>query len=70
MKVEVGVPEAVTLSNEIQEKPKRLFEMIRVDIRETVGQYLTVIMALELTHSLGRDRHERIDGDPNHRNSS
>ena len=70
MKVEISVPEVVDLFNKIQGQPERLFEMIRVDIRESVGHYLTKMMNAELTHFLGRDRYERVEGDVNHRNGS
>jgi len=44
--------------------------MIRADIRETVGQYLSGLMDAELTHFLGRKRYERRQRDVNHRNGS
>jgi len=71
MKVEINVPEVVSLFKEIQKQPEKLFEMIRMDIRETVGQYLSNLMDMELTHFLGRRRYERTgEEDPNHRNGS
>jgi putative transposase len=70
MKFEVSVPEAIDLFKEIQKQPKQLFEMIRADVKETVGQYLTSLMNAELTHFLGRDHYERIEGSTNHRNGS
>ena len=70
MKVEISVPEAVDLFKEIQKQPEQLFEMIRADVKETVGQYLTSLMNAELTHFLGRDLYERIEGNTNHRNGS
>jgi len=71
MKVEINVPEVVSLFKEIQQQPEKLFEMIRVNIRETVGQYLSNLMDMELTHFLGRKRYERAEEeDPNHRNGS
>jgi putative transposase len=33
MKVEMSVPEVVSLFKEIQQQPEKLFEMIRMDIR-------------------------------------
>lgn len=44
--------------------------MIRVNIRETVEQYMTAMMDAELTHFLGRLPYERIEGVVNHRNGS
>jgi len=55
MKVEISVSKVVEIFKEIQEQPERLFEMIRVDIRENVGQYLSKLMDMELSHFLGRE---------------
>lgn len=70
MKLEVSVPEVVEIFKEIQEQPEKVFEMIRVDMRETVGQYLTQLMRAELTAFLGRQPYERNDNEANHRNGS
>jgi putative transposase len=58
------------LINEIRTQPEGLFEMIRADVKESVGRYLTELMEVELTHFLGRGRYERIEGKDNHRNGS
>jgi putative transposase len=68
VKVELSVAEAAGIFKEIATKPEKLFEMIRVDVRESVGEYLSEMMGIELTHYLGRDRYERVDGNHNHRN--
>jgi putative transposase len=47
-----------------------IFEMIRVDINESVGCYLSELMNGELTNFLGREPYQRSDGEPNHRNGS
>ena len=70
MNVELSVPEVVEIFKEIQEQPKRIFEMIRVEIKEDVGQYLSKLMEAELTRFLGRGRYERGEGEVNHRNGS
>jgi len=70
MKVEISVPEVVEIFKEIQEQPERIFEMIRVEIRENVGEYLSKLMDMELSHFLGRERYEHGQGDVNHRNGS
>lgn len=70
MKVEISVPELVETFKEIQKQPEKLFEMIRLDIRETVGQYLTSLMNAELTDFLGRQPYERAQGEVDHRNGS
>jgi putative transposase len=70
MKVEISVPEVVSVFKEIQEQPQKIFEMIRFEVREVVGRYLTEMMNAELTHFLGRAPHERKGEEPNHRNGS
>lgn len=70
MKVEISVPEVVSVFKEIQEQPENLFEMIRVDVRQSVSEYLSELMSTELTHFLGRKAYERIEGEVNHRNGS
>jgi len=70
MKVEITVPEVIEIFNEIQKKPEALFEMIRLDLRQTVGEYLTSIMSAELTHFMGRMPYERCADRDNHRNGS
>ena len=72
MKLEMTVAEVSEIFKEIQKQPEQLFDMIRVDIRETVGQYLTTMMNQELTHFLGRDLYKRGIGqtDVNYRNGS
>jgi len=70
MKLEVTVSEIADIFKEIQERPGQLFEMIRLDIKEVVGKYLTAMMNAELTHYLGREPSARVHGHVNHRNSS
>lgn len=70
MKVEISVPEVVSVFKEIQEQPERIFEMIRMEIRENVGTYLSRLMVMELTRFLGRERYEHGRGDIDHRNGS
>ncbi len=70
MKLEITVAEVKEIFKEIQEQPEQLFEMVRLDIKETVGQYLTALMNAELTHFLGREPYERGNGEVNHRNGT
>ena len=70
MKMEISVSEAMELINEIRQQPEGLFEMIRTNVQETVGQYLSGLMETELTGFLGRERYERVEGEGNHRNGS
>ena len=70
MKMEITVTEAMALINEIRKQPNNLFEMIRADVKESVGQYMSELMDAELTDFLGRKRYERIEAKSNHRNGS
>lgn len=70
MKMEITVAEVIDLLNEIKQQPQSLFEMIRSNVQETVGEYLSSLMDSEMTHFLGRNRYERCEGDKNHRNGS
>ena len=70
MKIEVSVPEIVSIFKEIQAQPEQLFDLIRNDIREGVGQYLSQMMEVELTQFLGREPYERTEQPSNHRNGS
>ena len=70
MKLEMSVAEAREIFKGLEEQPGQFFEMVRMDVREVVGQYLTAMMDAELTHCLGRGFYEHGDGDVNHRNGS
>ena len=70
MKLEISVPEVVSIFKEFQAQPEKLFTMIRTDISESVGQYLSELMNAELTHFLRRGLYECGDGQINHRNGS
>ena len=70
MKVEITVPEAVEFFNVIQKQPEMIFDLIREDLKNTVGQYLSSLMDMELTEFIGRERYERTEGSVNHRNGS
>lgn len=70
MKLEVKVPEVFEVFKEICVAPEKLFDMMRLDLREIAGNYLTALMEWELTIHLGRKRYERRLGTVNHRNGS
>ena len=48
MKLEVSVPEVVDLIKEIRQQPENLFEMIRGNVKETVGEYLSGLMDVQI----------------------
>lgn len=68
MKIVLSVPEFIEVCKAVNKRPKRIFKMIRSEIRETVGRYLSEVMKVELTEFLGRKPYERKNGDGNHRN--
>ena len=71
MKLEVSVPEIMEVINEVAKSQGGIFEMIRSDIREKVGSYLSKLMEVELTRYLGRQPYERgEERDVNHRNGT
>jgi putative transposase len=70
MKMEITVPELLELIKEIQQRPEGLFDMIRVNVKEEVGQYLSELMKMELSHFLGWKRYQRCQEKTNHRNGS
>ena len=68
MKLEVTVAEIGEIIKTIQKQPEQLFEMIRLDIKENVGQYLTAMMEAELTQFMGREPYVRVAGNEKQRN--
>lgn len=71
MNLEVNVPEVFEVFKEICAAPEKLFDMMRLDLREIAGNYLTALMEWELTIHLGRKRYERrLEAVKNHRNGS
>ena len=44
--------------------------MLRVEIREEIGDYLSKMMKVELSEFLGREPYARVEGNDNHRNGS
>ena len=70
MKVEISVSEVVEVFKELREQPEKILEMVRADMPQAVGGYLSEIMRLELTRFLGRQPYERVEEESNHRNGS
>ena len=70
MKVEISVSEMVEVFKEIQQQPEKILEMVKAEMPQAVGGYLSEIMRLELTRFLGRQPYERLEMEPNHRNGS
>ncbi len=70
MKLEVSVAEIGEIIKTIQRQPEHLFEMIRLDIKESVGKYLTAVMEADLTDFMGRGSYVRVAGNDKYRNGS
>jgi putative transposase len=70
MKLQVSVTELVDLIKEVQMAPARIFEIMGMDIRKQVGDYLSQLMDVERTQVLGREKYERTEGPSDHRNGS
>lgn len=70
MKIEINLPDIQSFIKDIQKKPSQFFQMIRFDVRKSVGKYLTELMKDELTQFLGRDHYQRKAGSKNQRNGS
>jgi putative transposase len=68
MQLELNVPEVVELFKAIQKSPGSIFEMVRMNVQEEVGKYLSSLMGAELSHFLGRERYEHGSQDGNYRN--
>lgn len=70
MKISLSVTELKNVFKEIQRQPERIFEMMRTEMNQSVGEYLAELMRAELSHFLGREPYERKEGETNHRNGS
>jgi putative transposase len=70
VQLEVNVPEVFEVFKEICAAPEKLFEMMRLDLKESAGNYLTALMEWELTIHLGRKPYEWGRGRVKHRNGS
>jgi putative transposase len=69
IELSVNVAEVKGYIKELVEAPGKFFSMIRYNVRESVGQYLSELMEAELTFYLGRERYERRGcGEVNYRN--
>jgi len=68
MQLKVSVPEVLDLFKAIQTTHGSIFEMLRMNVQEEVGNYLSKLMGAELSHFLGRERYEHGSSDGNYRN--
>ena len=70
MKIEINVPDLRNFIKDIPEKRERFFQLIRYDLRKSVGKYLTELMKEELTGFLDWEYYERKSGKKNSRNGT
>jgi putative transposase len=68
MELKLSVPEVVDLFKAIQPTQGSIFEMVRMNVQEEVGNYLSKLMGAELSHFLGREKYEHGSSDGNYRN--
>ena len=68
MKLELTIAETKEIIKIIQKRPEELFEMIRLDVKESVGKYLTAVMEADLTDFRGRESYARVAGNDKYRN--
>lgn len=68
----INVPEIKRFLNQIIAVPGKIFELLRVDMKESISRFLNQLMGAELTFFLGRGRYERLGSGigSNHRNGS
>src|SRR4030065_85008 len=62
IELSVNIAEVKGYIKELIEAPGKFFSMIRYNVRESVGQYLSELMEAELTFYIGRERYERRGG--------
>ena len=69
MEFHVNLAEVKDFIKGIAESSGKIFNMVRFNVKESVGQYLTDLMNAELTFYIGRERYERNDNNVvNYRN--
>ena len=69
IELSVNIAEVKGYIKELIEAPGKFFSMMRYNVRESVGQYLSELMEAELTFYIGRERYERsVGGEVNYRN--
>ena len=65
-----NLPEVKEIFKEIIESPEKMFEMMRIDMKEMCEKAVIDLLKLELSHFLGRESYERSESAKNYRNGS
>ena len=61
LKTEVNVPEVKEMFKEIMEQPEKMFDMLRIDLKESCERAVSAMIRAELTDFLGREKYTRQD---------
>jgi hypothetical protein len=64
MKISLSVTELTKVFKEMQAQPERILEVIRTEMNQGVGEYLSELMRTELSHFLGPWRRNGIHRTP------
>jgi len=70
LELSLSVPEVREMINGLAENPSRLFQIVRLNVQESVGGFLTKLMDAQLSLHLGRGPYERKKGSRNRRNGN
>jgi putative transposase len=65
-----NLPEIKEIFKEIIESPEKMFEMMRIDMKEMCEKAVIDLLKVELSYFLGRDSYVRSTGEKNYRNGS
>jgi putative transposase len=65
-----NLPEIKEIFKEIIESPEKMFEMMRINMKEMCEKAVIDLLRVELSYFLGRDSYERSAGEKNYRNGS
>ena len=65
---DVNLSETVELFTAVMKKPEKMFEMLKINLKETAEKAVTELIKMELTGFLGRDKYERKGKSDNSRN--
>lgn len=67
-----NLPVAKEIFKEILNNPEKMFDLVRIDIKEVCEKAISELLKVELSNELKRGRYERVNNDPqkNYRNGS
>jgi putative transposase len=65
-----NLPEVQEIFKEKIEQPEKMFEMMRIDMKDMCEKVVIDLLKVELSYFLGRNSYERTAGEKNYRNGS